>query len=190
MIIILDLDETLVHTSNKKIEGLDYFTYTDEYIIHKRPYLDVFIKKLITDDYYDFAVWSAGTYDYVHHIVNTIFPKDIDLAFVLTRNDCNENRDKPLWKARTLYNETYRGNKKAIMSGSDEPVDVYLEPKSIHDFILIDDREYVTCYDTLNHLRIKSFEGSTRDTELKRLWEYLESNKGKCSEELAAEWST
>lgn len=185
MIIILDLDETLVHTSESVIPNLSYFKY-DDLFVHKRPHLDFFIKKLMNDDYYDFAVWSAGKYGYVHHIVNKIFPRTADIAFVMTRDDCNEKRDKPLYKARNLYNQLYCGNQ--LIQTKKDPLPVYIEPKTVHDFIIIDDREAVTSYDQLNHLQIPPFEGDSDDSELQILWEYLESNKGKPSEWLSANW--
>lgn len=198
MIIILDLDKTLVFTpddTDSPLPNLSYFKYLTLFI-HKRPNLDKFITNLVNDNHYDFVVWSAGIHPYVHCIVDNIFPKTSPPAIVMSREDCNEYDDKPLSKVRSIYNNLYCGykaidkkTKQIITDDTDEDIEViYSPPKEVHDFIIIDDRDNITYFDQLNHLQIHPFEGDKNDKELDRLWKYLSENKGKPSEWLCANW--
>lgn len=102
--IVLDLDETLIHSKagtwskkgskvpihNINIEG-------DAWTVIERPHLKDFINFI--HEYFDLViVWSAGTYEYVHAICKLIFPY-YDECIIYTRDDCvyeNGNYIKPL----------------------------------------------------------------------------------------------
>jgi TFIIF-interacting CTD phosphatase-like protein len=175
MIVILDIDETLIHSvkeSNSIPSDIPSFSISGFRVL-KRPYLDQFLENLMNDEYYDIGIWSAGTYDYVHEIANNIITDKSKLKFILTRNDCNEMMCKPLSKVRNHIKQGERGT---------------LFPRSVHDFILIDDRDGVTGYDHLNHLKIEPFEGDSDDMELYHLWEYLDQNRYHTSEYLVTNW--
>lgn len=187
MILIIDIDETLIHSRrntqsstpliDNDIDKNDLF-HIRNYIVQKRPHLDLFLSKILTDDYYEVGIWSAGTHDYVHEIVNNIIPDKNRLRFVLTRNDCDEKHDKPLTKVRELIKHLDTSPSQDLL-----PYD-----RSIHDFIIIDDRDGVTGHDELNHLKIIEFEGDPIDSELLRLWEYLDAHRYYSSEYLVANW--
>lgn len=176
MIIILDIDETLVHSRkgisvasmliDKAVKPSDTFTVFD-YLVQKRPHLDMFLSRLLNDDYYEVGIWSAGSYEYVHSIVDIIIPPSYrkNLRFVMTADDCNEMRDKPLSKVRDRFHGT-----------------------SVHDYLIVDDRDGVTGHDELNHLQIAEFEGDIYDDELLRLWEYLDIYRYHSSEYLVVHW--
>lgn len=163
MIIVLDLDETLVHSVENELPELENFQF-EQYFVHKRPYLDEFLAWILTNPDYEVYIWSAGTYDYVHHIVNTIVPPELRVGVVdiLTRGDCNENRDKPLFKVTN--NQT-------------------------NDCLIIDNKPHVTCFNCLNHLIINDFEGDPEDEELLFLMTFLSENKDMPAEWLAINWS-
>jgi hypothetical protein len=184
MILIFDIDETLIHSvkalnlqlHEDAIDRGDAFQLFD-YVVYKRPYLDDFIQRVTNDPYYSAGVWSAGSYDYVHGIVDHIFPNRDDLEFVMTVRDCNELKDKPLSKVRDIYHQQYLQNP-----------DIFMEP-TVHDFLIIDDRDGVTGHDELNHLKIYEFlNDDDDDNELERLWYYLDANRGRTSEYLASNW--
>lgn len=102
--IVLDLDETLIHSKagtwskkgskvpihNINIEG-------DAWTVIERPHLKDFINFI--HEYFDLViVWSAGTFEYVHAICKLIFPY-YDECIIYTRDDCvyeNGNYIKPL----------------------------------------------------------------------------------------------
>lgn len=71
VLLILDLDETLIHATSQKIrDDFDFQIY--HYFVYKRPYLDEFIK--ICSENFMLAVWSSASDDYVAEIVQKIFP--------------------------------------------------------------------------------------------------------------------
>lgn len=117
MIIILDLDETVIHSVKipdksiyqKAINRGDAFE-VQQYVALKRPFMEEFIHFLTHDSYYSIGVWSAGSYEYVHDVVRNIFPDHDLLEFVMTANDCDSVKDKPLEKVRDLYNQRYDEN--------------------------------------------------------------------------------
>lgn len=124
--IVLDIDETLVHTDdeNGKLNRSDVMNYPtladDVYVITlkddledsndgntikmwgtKRPHLDEFLLFCFT--YFDnVCVWSAGQYDYVHAMVNELFSRFRKPDIVMTFDDCVQNEEgdwiKPLEK--------------------------------------------------------------------------------------------
>jgi hypothetical protein len=105
-IIILDLDNTLIHSLEPERGGskndqalidsisrppdftIDAKTYT--YNVYKRPYVDDFLK-YVTHKFDHVIVWSAGTDTYVKLIVKKLFDgARIKQPFmVLTRKDCD-----------------------------------------------------------------------------------------------------
>lgn len=186
MILIIDIDETLIHSRkgvspsslliNNDIKSTDLFNVFN-YTVQKRPYLDFFLSKVLNDEYYEVGIWSAGSYDYVHAIVDKIIPDKRNLKFIMTSDDCNEMRDKPLSKVRDLVHNIDCRN-----------IDICPYGRTVHDFLIIDDRDKVTGHDELNHLQILEFEGDPLDDELLRLWNYLDQNRYHSSEYLVANW--
>lgn len=168
MILILDVDETLIHSNTDPDFKGDFAI--GSYTVKKRPHLDKLITYLTDNPHYIPVVWSAGVGDYVRGIVKEIFPDPSILKLVEARDFCNENRDKPLSKIRKLFNETYGTS------------------LNRSDFLIIDDRENVTKYDELNHLKIPAYLGSDNDEELLVLINFLEGNKGLPSECLVINW--
>lgn len=82
--LVLDVDETLVHTGT----GQDYkFQIEEEWVSGTiRPHLREFLWTV--NDLFDVvAVWSAGERDYVHGIVDRVFPYQPDLIW--TREECD-----------------------------------------------------------------------------------------------------
>lgn len=177
MLIVLDIDETLIHSSETKIPTYESFKTLDYYWTHKRPYLDRFIRKLLSDNFYEVGVWTAAVTEYGNFIIDKIVPKDLRhrLKFVMTRPDCEgEENNKPLQKAINKYNQLYPRNKGKY---------------TISDVLLIDDRDGVTQYNNLNHLKIHAFEGDYEDDdELRELSDYLITHKRMKAQWLATNW--
>lgn len=168
MILILDLDETLVHICDKGDTQGDFMYKSVG--VKKRPYLDKLIEYLTNNPYYEAGVWSAGVDEYVRTVVDNIFPDPSILRFIMSRDTCNEAYKKPLSKVRSLYNETYSTD---YDRGS---------------FVIIDDRNNITDFDELNHIRVRPYRGEENDTELLDLIEFLNNNKGLSSECLVVNW--
>jgi TFIIF-interacting CTD phosphatase-like protein len=113
--IVLDLDNTLISSSEKVIDGIDYSffihePYYDNYFGRLRPYLYDFLRLL--PHYFDqIIVWSAGREKYVDNICYFIFSRAGYVPnLILSRKDCVEFTSdkgkkyrKPLQKIFTEY---------------------------------------------------------------------------------------
>ena len=84
-LIVLDLDETLIHATKKKIHE-EYSFQVFNYFVYKRPFLDGFLSEL--KNHFKVAVWSSASDDYVAEIVAKIFPENYPLEFVWGRSKC------------------------------------------------------------------------------------------------------
>lgn len=173
--IILDLDETLVHTfssttgfdsasKNPNLKNRIFsFTLDGEFMWgFIRPFAHDFISLL--QKYYNIGVWSAGLRDYVEKIVSILFVQPP--VFVWSREDCedvylpSENqvvKKKPLTK---LYNHFPCLNRT--------------------NSLIIDDRDDVCDENTSNHIHIPSYElnqkkidHNHKDDSLECLCKYL-----------------
>lgn len=123
--VILDLDETLVHSSEniKVLKELKIFTDPKLIDVRKRTYLTFLdneedkneismywgierphLRKFLIFCFSYFqvvAIWSAGQYQYVHSIVNSIFRGLKRPMTIYTRDDCEEQGEvylKPISK--------------------------------------------------------------------------------------------
>jgi RNA polymerase II subunit A small phosphatase-like protein len=91
-LLILDIDETLIHATNKSLDRLPDFMIS-KYQVYKRPYLDEFLQEIKED--FLLAIWSSASDDYVRAVVEKIIPKEIKLEFVWGRSRCTLKRN--LW---------------------------------------------------------------------------------------------
>lgn len=62
ILLILDLDETLIHASRKVLDRKADFEVFD-YHIYKRPFLDEFLQKVKSN--FMLAIWSSASDEYV-----------------------------------------------------------------------------------------------------------------------------
>ncbi|MBH8559918.1 HAD family hydrolase [Hymenobacter negativus] len=85
ILLILDLDETLIHATATKL-GDDYAFQLYHYYVYRRPGLDAFLASCA--EIFDIAVWSSASDDYVKQVVEQIFPVEIKLVFVWGRSRC------------------------------------------------------------------------------------------------------
>jgi hypothetical protein len=102
--LILDLDETLVHTfaaednfpafynnltedQKKRVYAIEFPTGETLYG-YIRPGVEFFLQ-VAFQEFDSVSVWSAGTEYYVHEIVKLVFKNQMP-DFIMTRNDCNE----------------------------------------------------------------------------------------------------
>lgn len=157
--LVLDLDETLVHTFesgvelDKFVEGLENknrlrnFTLpglSNTFWTYVRPHVETFLKGVF-EEFDTVGVWSAGAYDYVHAIVAMIFPKDLKPAYIMTRNDCNEMRFVPgesVCRFKPLENVYQRMKKWGLNE---------------RNTIIVDDRKDICAINCLNNVQIPAF---------------------------------
>ena len=91
MLVILDLDETLVHVPDHPIGRRADFTVLG-HEGYRRPHLDDFLGEL--RGRYEVAIWTTARRDYAEEILTAIVPWRSDLAFVWAREDCSLHTDE------------------------------------------------------------------------------------------------
>ena len=148
ILVILDLDETLIHSSDVEIESKKPDFVFLNYLVYKRPFLYEFL--ISVRDNFKIAVWSSAGDEYVAALVKEIFPKDYTLEFVWGRSKCTLKRDyeadthfylKPLKK---LKNKGFQLEKILIVDDSTEKAgDNYGNAIYIKVFLGDDDNELI-----------------------------------------------
>jgi carboxy-terminal domain RNA polymerase II polypeptide A small phosphatase len=90
ILLILDLDETLIHASEVELETMPDFCFSS-YYVYKRAHLEEFL--LVCSKHFNLAVWSSGSADYVRSIVERIVSTTINLTFVWDYARCTTKID-------------------------------------------------------------------------------------------------
>jgi TFIIF-interacting CTD phosphatase-like protein len=93
LLIVLDLDETLVHATATPLDRACEFQ-CDRYSVYVRPGLPEFLVKLQAD--FKVGVWTSSSEDYADCIIRKAFPADYPLAFVWSRDRCTIRFDPEL----------------------------------------------------------------------------------------------
>ena len=158
ILLVLDLDETLIHATERKLE-IDFdFQYAD-YFIYRRPHLEWFLESMNAD--FKLAVWSSADDKYVEEIVERIKPPSIKFEFVWGRTRCTTKRDYEL--DEYVHEKRLKKVKK--------------QGFSIEQILMVDDSPEKTKDNYGNAIYVTAFEGKQNDTELKTLAEYLNAIK-------------
>jgi RNA polymerase II subunit A small phosphatase-like protein len=90
ILLILDLDETLVHAAEESL-GRPHDFVVGPYAVCRRPHLAEFLAACSAC--FHLAVWSTASDDYVRAVVGRIVPPGIDLAFAWGRSRCVRRLD-------------------------------------------------------------------------------------------------
>lgn len=171
--IILDLDNTLIYSipleefvwddeNMKRIKKFDFYNLENYYLVLERPFLQAFLDELF--EKYNVSVWSAGSKDYVLHIIDLCIHKKPErkLDYILFNYHCNLSRKKfkGIKNLKILY-------------------DVFeLTGYSKNNTIIIDDLDKVKKINKDNCISIKEFtyddEEAYNDKELLRISHLLD----------------
>lgn len=164
-LLILDLDETLLHASARKLRD-DFDFQVFDYFVYKRPGLDIFLKACA--QHFKLAVWSSASDDYVSSVVEQILPPGIVLEFAWGRSRCTPFL-LPQLDEQALYDFDYFGSyeyakrlKKVRRRGF-----------SLQKVLIVDDTPAKVLHNYGNAIYVKPFYGDPRDTELDSLSAYL-----------------
>lgn len=153
-LLILDLDETLVHATEAPLARAHDFE-VGPYVVYRRPGAEAFIRAMSA--HFELAVWTSSTRLYAEPVVAALFPADIVPSFVWSRERCTRRFDpdahdfewaKNLDKVKRLG---YRLERVLMVDDT---------PKKL-------ERHYG------NLVRVKAFEGDQADVELFGLVDYL-----------------
>ncbi len=157
-LVVLDLDETLLHACHEWIGKQPSFVISNA-MIHLRPGVDDFIEAISKD--FNIAIWTASYGLYTKDIIKKLFGTKTILRFVLTREDCD-----PITESDG-YPAFEKDTQKILDLGW-----------HYEDFVIVDDKPHLVKSKHLNIIEVRPFYGSTTDTELFRLKERILSILG------------
>ncbi|MEO1049727.1 MAG: HAD family hydrolase [Bacteroidota bacterium] len=158
-LLILDLDETLIHATENRLNHLQHDLAFDKYFVYKRPHVESLLT--VVNAHYDIAIWSSADDDYVDAIVSALITPHVDLKFVWGRSRCTMRKHFDL--DRYVWEKHLKKVKK---------LDYRLE-----HMLIVDDSQEKVNNNYGNAIYIKPFEGDTDDMELIGLGKYLLSIK-------------
>lgn len=165
ILLILDLDETLIHATSQKIrDDFDFQVY--HYFVHKRPYLDEFIK--ICSENFLLAVWSSASDDYVAEIVKKIFPQNIKLEFIWGRSRCT-----PIISPQIDEYGNYNLDTSSHYDYAKLLKKVKKRGFNLEKVLIVDDTRTKVMNSYGNAIYPKEYKGELEDTELQHLAKYL-----------------
>lgn len=158
ILLILDLDETLIHATETKLEIDSDFQYAG-YYVYKRPNLIEFLIEM--NQYFKLAIWSSADDKYVNDVTELIKPTEIEFEFVWARNRCTIRRDYEL--------DQYVPEKRLKK--------VKKQGFRLEKSLIVDDSPEKTKDNFGNAIYILPFEGNQNDNELKMLSKFLKTIK-------------
>ena len=153
-LLILDLDETLIHSTETELEYSAAFK-VDRYYVYPRPNLQPFLKFCFEN--FKVAVWTASSEDYAQPIIDRIFPNPQHLAFLWSNDRCTLKFN---WQ--TGEYQFIKDLKKVKKRG-------YLLEK----ILFVDDRPENLVRQYSNLIQVRPFLGDRNDIELQFLMAYL-----------------
>jgi Dullard-like phosphatase family protein len=159
MLLILDLDETLIYSTRIKLERSEDFM-CEQYYVYKRPHLEEFIERIRA--HFEIAVWTASSEIYANTVINNIFPNEYPLAFKWASERCTIRFDPVLHDYVSL-----KDLKKVKRKGY-----------RIEQILVIDDTPQKISRNYGNYIRIEPFEGNLEDQELLFIFDYLKTFEG------------
>jgi RNA polymerase II subunit A small phosphatase-like protein len=170
-LLILDLDETLVHASATKVrEGADFQVF--HYFVYKRPGLAEFL--ITCAQHFRLAIWSSASDDYVRAIVDHILPPGISLEFVWGRSRCT-----PFATPQIDDYGYYSLDDPSSYQYAKRLKKVRRRGFSLQQTLIVDDTPAKVQHNYGNAIYIKPYLGSTEDEELSHLSAYLLTLKDK-----------
>lgn len=154
-LLILDLDETLIHASEHELDGTADFCIS-EYFVYCRPHLLRFLQ--LRARVFELAIWSSGTASYVQEIVQRIIPDDVKLSFLWSRDRCGLRRD--LETDETYYQKDL---KKVTKLGY-----------SLSKILILEDKKENVRRHFGNAVYIKPWYGDPSDVELEKIGPFMD----------------
>lgn len=154
-LLILDLDETLVHGREVPLARAPDFT-AGPYSLYRRPGVARFLQQMA--QHYALAVWTSSSPSYARLVVAQLFADPDRLAFVWASDRCTPRRDfdtDTWWQCKSLHKVKRRGyDLDRVLAIDDNP------------------EKYQRSYGNL--VAVEPFEGDPQDEELALLGSYLQ----------------
>jgi RNA polymerase II subunit A small phosphatase-like protein len=164
-LLILDLDETLIHASPVAIgPKADFQVF--HYFVYQRPGLVDFLTACA--QHFRLAIWSSASDDYVRAIVERILPPGIRLEFVWGRSRCT-----PFTTPQIDDYGYYNLDGPSSCEYAKRLKKVRRRGFSLSQTLIVDDTPAKVQQNYGNAIYIKPYLGSAEDEELSHLLPYL-----------------
>ena len=153
-LLILDIDETLVHAREIPLQRDPDFK-TSLYHVYKRPYVDEFLQ--FCREHFNVAIWTTGGSEYAQQVFEHLFPEDYPLAFLWASERCTRRYDPDRQQPYVIKN-LHKLKKKGYR---------------LEQVIMIDDTPQKLEKNYGNLVAVTEWTGDANDRELLHLIEYL-----------------
>ncbi|CAA9282196.1 MAG: hypothetical protein AVDCRST_MAG56-3817 [uncultured Cytophagales bacterium] len=164
ILLILDLDETLIYASERPLDRPADFCVFD-YYVYKRPHLEAFLRTC--NRHFALAVWSSADDAYVEAVVKHIVPPEIRLAFVWGRSRCTHCFDAAAFEAGGHANHYDHYNYLKVLKK------VKRRGYSLNRVLIVDDTPGKARRNYGNVIYPKEYLGEAAGEELTHLLSYL-----------------
>jgi RNA polymerase II subunit A small phosphatase-like protein len=164
ILLILDLDETLIHASEAPLDRPADFRVFD-YYVYKRPHLEAFLREC--SRHFALAVWSSASDDYVAAVVARIVPPEIPLRFVWGRSRCTYRFNAAAFEWAEYADSHSHYNYLKVLKK------VRKRGYSLSRVLIVDDTPGKCRQNYGNAIYPKEYLGDAADDELPRLLTYL-----------------
>ena len=158
-LLILDIDETLLHSTRRGLSRVHDFLLGN-YYVYLRPYARELFE--FCRDRFRVAIWTSSSRNYALGTMHRLLPPDYPLEFLWSRQRCVE-----VYREETQELEHIKDLR-----------DVENLGYSLNQVIFVDDTPRKLQRQQQNLLRISPFLGEPNDRELLVLMEYLEHLRG------------
>ena len=155
-LLILDLDETLIHGSETPLDRPEDFR-VGQFYLYRRPQLSEFL--ITVSQLYQLAIWSSATHDYVSQIAHEIRLPNVPWQFVWSRLRCT-----PRMHLETMESVFIKDLRKSKRLGF-----------PLQRTLIVDDTPAKVSRHYGNAIYVQPFVGDLADRELERLANYLRS---------------
>jgi carboxy-terminal domain RNA polymerase II polypeptide A small phosphatase len=154
-LLVLDLDETLVHATETELEYSADFS-VGPYFVYKRPHLEQFLSAVLAS--FDVGVWTSSGEGYASQVIERLFEAG-SLKFVWSSRRCTTARD---WTT---------GEYTSIKNLSKLKKHGY----PLESIIAVDDTPSKHVRNYGNLITVREFVGDRADAELPMLERYLQA---------------
>lgn len=158
-LLILDLDETLIFSSDNELKFAEEDFSVGHFSVYKRPFLKDFLNYCKAN--FRVAIWTSASKEYAEVVAENILEPSYPLEFLWSRDRCTRKFDEFDYSVEWIKNL-----KKVKKLGFE-----------LDKVIMIDNTPAKLQNNYGNLVRIKDFEGQLNDIELKVLMIYLERLK-------------
>jgi len=158
-LLILDLDETLIHGAKEKL-NYEPACVAPWCFLYKRPFVEEFLA--FCKEHFKVAIWTTASLEHAEMALEQICEPDYPFEFIWTASRCTQARDKIGMDDYGLSYHWVKDLKKVKRLGF-----------NLDQTIMVDDTPSMLERQYGNLVQIKRFKGNLGDKELPKLMHYL-----------------